>query len=53
MEVIVGLSDGDAFPYTSKYSTLEKVITDLMSKRYVIIDGVLYNLNAIVKVTPV
>lgn len=52
MTVMLGFSDGDAFAYESKYATIEKVMFDLQSKRFVIHEGVYYFTDALVKVSP-
>lgn len=53
MTVMLGFSDGDAFTYESKYTTLEKVIFEVMSKRFIEHNGVNYMTTALVKIGPV
>lgn len=53
MIVMLGFSDGEAFTYESKYTTFEKVIFEVMSKRFIEHDGVHYLTTALVKVGPV
>ena len=53
MDVIIGLSDGDAIPYTSKYNTLEKVFIEITNRKFIMHEGVLYLTSAFVKVSAV
>ncbi len=53
MKVLLGFSDGEAFLFESKYETIEKVIFDIMSKRFIEHEGTTYLVQALVKVSPV
>ncbi len=50
MRVILAFSDGDAFEYESKYTTIEKVIYDIQTKRFIEHNGMYYLTTNIVKI---
>lgn len=50
MTVIIAFSDGDAIPFESKYTSLDKAILEILSLRFIKYDNKLYCTSAIVKV---
>lgn len=53
MTVLLGFSDGDAIPYTSRFDTLDKAYNEALSKRFLEYEGKIYITASIVKVGPV
>lgn len=50
---ILAFADGEAIEYESRFDTVEKVFNEVVAKRTLIIDGILYNSLQITRISKV